>query len=511
MVAATASSTEGVAAGQGSYVQILKSTIAIGASSVVGIGFGIVRSKCLALLLGPSGIGLFGLYNSIVDLSASIASLGIQTSGVRQIAEAAGTQDEQRIARAVTVLRQISVLLGLAGGVLLAALSLPVSLLTFGNEARALPVALLGVAVLLRLVGGGQTALIQGLRRIGDLAWLAVLAAAGSTLVSVPIVYLIGEEGIVPSIIAMTLASTTVSWWFDRRTAVKSVRMTVSQKLQESVALLKLGAAFLASGLLTLGASYAIRLLVLRYAGVEQTGLYQAAWTLGGLYAGFVLQAMGTDFYPRLTAVAKDNAKCSTLVNEQAEIGMLIATPGVLATLTFAPIVVVGFYSSEFYAAGELLRWICLGMALRVVAWPIGYIVVAKGEQLIFFATEVATTVIHLGLTWLLIVFVGLDGVGQAFCLLYVWHTVLIYFIAHRRYGFRFSLANKKLGVSLLASTALVFGSTRFFSVELATLIGATAVFLSGAFSIRRLRDVVPAESVLAITQLGNFLSKRRG
>src|SRR6478609_8261168 len=138
MVAGNASSAEGVAAGQNSYVQILKSTVAIGASSVVGIGFGILRSKCLALLLGPTGIGLFGLYNSILDLSASIASLGIPSSGVRQIAEAAGTRDEQHIARAVTVLRHISVLLGLMGGVLLAAISLPVSVLTFGDEAQAL-------------------------------------------------------------------------------------------------------------------------------------------------------------------------------------------------------------------------------------------------------------------------------------------------------------------------------------------------------------------------------------
>ena len=108
-------------------------------------------------------------------------------------------------------------------------------------------------------------------------------------------------------------------------------------------------------------------------------GLYQSAWTLGGLYIGFILDAMGADFYPRLTAVATDDRECTRLVNEQTEIGLLLAGPGVLGTLTFAPLVMTLFYTAEFSGAVEPLRWICLGMAalrglrsLRWPAWPSG-------------------------------------------------------------------------------------------------------------------------------------------
>ena len=45
------------------------------------------------------------------------------------------------------------------------------------------------------------------------------------------------------------------------------------------------------------------------------------------MYVGFILQAMGSDFYPRLTAVADDHAECNRLVNEQAQIGLLLAGP----------------------------------------------------------------------------------------------------------------------------------------------------------------------------------------
>ena len=121
-----------------------------------------------------------------------------------------------------------------------------------------------------------------------------------------------------------------------------------------------------------MGAAYAVRMMVIRMASLEAAGYYQAAWTLGGLYVGFILQAMGTDFYPRLTAVAQDNDLCNRLVNEQTHISLLLAGPGVLATLVFTPFITTLFYSSDFHAAVEVLRWICLGTALRVITWPMG-------------------------------------------------------------------------------------------------------------------------------------------
>ena len=93
---------------------------------------------------------------------------------------------------------------------------------------------------------------------------------------------------------------------------------------------------------------------------------------------------MGADFYHRLVGVADDHPQCNRLVNEQTQVSLLLAGPGVIATLTFAPLVIMLFYSAQFYEAVEVLRWICLGIALRVITWPIGFIVVAKNRQAIF-------------------------------------------------------------------------------------------------------------------------------
>jgi PST family polysaccharide transporter len=266
--------------------------------------------------------------------------------------------------------------------------------------------------------------------------------------------------------------------------------------IAETSALLKLGAAFMASGMMTLGVAYAVRVTVLHKVGFAATGLYQSAWTLGGLYVGIILQAMGADFYPRLTASADDNAECNRLVNEQALAGLLLAGPGVLATLTFAPLVITLFYSTKFAPAVALLRWICLGMTLQVMTWPMGFIILAKSKQAVFFCSELAWTVVHIGLAWICIGTAGLNGAGMAFFGSYVFHALMIYPIVRCLSGFRWSPANRRTSVFFLSMIAAVFCSFYALPVVAATCIGAIAALIGSAYSMRTLVRLLPWDRI---------------
>ncbi len=476
------------------YTQILKSTALIGGSSLITVGFSIIRNKAMALILGPEGVGLMAIYSSIADIAQAVAGLGVQSSGVRQIAEAVGTGDAEKIAKTAFILQRISIVLGIVGTLLLAALAFPVAELTFGDHQHAVSVALLSLAIFFRLASAGQTAMIQGMREISMLARINLLTAFFATVVTIPLVYFFGFEGIAPSLVAIAAVGLALSWWYSRKMPQSSANLSAPQFRQELGALLKLGLVFMASGLLTLASAYAVRLIVLQHGGIVEAGLYQAAWALGSLYAGFILQAMGTDFYPRLTAIVGDHAACNRLVNEQARVSILLAGPGVLATLTFAPVVMRLFYSPEFYGAADLLRWICLGMLLRIIAWPMGFIVLAKNEQAVFFWTEVAATVVHVGLAWLLVSKVGLVGSAAAFFGLYLWHSMLIYFFARKLTGFRWSPDNLRIGLVFLVSSALIFSATLFLPFWQAIALGSLAVLLSGLYSLRMLIGLVPPE-----------------
>lgn len=473
------------------YGQILRSSAWIGASSVLDIGFRIVRTKAMALLLGPAGVGLLGLYTSIAELAQSVAGMGVNSSGVRQIAQAVGSGDEQRIARTITVVRRTSVVLGALGAAFLVLYSRQVATLTFGGAEHGVSVALLSIAVFLRLVAAAQGAVLQGMRRIADLARMAAWGAFSGTVISIPLVYLYGEAGIVPSIIGTAATTLVTAWWYSRQVRIELVALTRPQVANEASALLKLGFAFMTSGMMAMGAAWAVRVIVLREVGTEAAGLYHAAWVIGGLYVGFILQAMGTDFYPRLTAVADDDAECRRLVNEQAQVSMLLAGPGVLATLTLTPIIIVVLYSNRFDGAVETLRWICLGMSLRVITWPMGFIIVARGMQTLFVAVDLACGLVQVGLAWLLVRYFGLEGAGMAFLGMYVFHALLIYPVVRRVSGFRWSPANLRVGLLLIPLIAAVFYGFRVLPIGWAIGLGMAAMLASGVYSLRVLASLV--------------------
>jgi antigen flippase len=479
-----------------SYGQILKSSTLVGGSSALNTGIAIIRTKVLAVLLGPAGFGLFGLYGSIANLAQSIAGIGVSSSGVRQIAVAVGSDDINVIAQTTVVLRRISILLGILGAALLMVFSRQVSTLTFGTGEHAAAVSLLSIAVLFQLISGGQGALIQGMRRISDLAKMSVLGAIFGTLISIPTVYFLRENGVVPSLVAIAATTVLTSWWYSRKIRVKTPVMTAYQIGREAAALLRLGFAFMSSGLVMLGVGYAVRVIVLRKIGVSAVGDYQVAWTLAGLYVGAILQAMAADFYPRLTATVHDHAACNRLVNEQARVGLLLAGPGVIATLTFASLVITMLYSAKFGAAVGIVRWFCLGTTLQVITWPMGFIIMAKGRAGLLIFCEVAWGVVSLALAWLCVSFFGLDGAGIAFFGSYVFHVFLIYPIVHRLSGFTWSSENTRTGLYFLALIAVVFSGFYVLPTLWASVVGVSAAALTGVYSIRVLTKLIPLDEI---------------
>lgn len=460
-----------------------------------------VRTKAIALILGGPGVGLFSLYGYVNDLTRSIAGMGINSSGVRQIAEAAGSGDAQRLARTTTTLRRVAFCSGTIGALLLLALSKPISWLTFKDYQHTGSVALLALAVFFADVSQGQAALVQGMRRISDLARMSVLGAFYGTLFSIPIVYFFHEKGVVPALVCVAAAGILTSWWYSRKIRIERVALTMRQATEEISALLKLGVVFMTTGLMPLGAGYLVNIMVLRKFDLAAVGCYQAAAVLGGTYVGFITQAMAADFYPRLTAVASDDKECNRLVNEQAEVGLLLAGPGVLATLTFAPLVIWLFYSSTFAPAVEILRWICLGMMLRVASWPMAYILVAKGERKIYFWTELLSSGLFVFLVWVGLTVFGLNGSGIAFLGLYAAYWTGIYLVVSRLSGFRWSGANLRLGATFTPGIAAVFVSWYFLPYIATAIIGVSLTALAGIYSLKTLCTLVSLERLPRIAQ----------
>jgi enterobacterial common antigen flippase len=483
----------------GSYRQILRSTTILGGASVINIVLRILRTKFLAILLGPAGIGLWAIFNSIAEVAGTVAAMGIDTSGVKKVAEVAGGREQEKLARTIHALRRTLWCLGAGGMILVALLSPLISQFTFGNDEHSYEIMLLSIVIVCGTIMNGEITMIQGMRRVGDLAKVNIFGALWGTLLAVPIVYVWGQKGVVPSLIAVSAISLVSTWWYTRKIQVTRVRMAWAEVWREVKPVLILGAAVMGSIFVFRGTPYLVNVLITRQIGLEAVGLLQAATVLSSIYVGFIIDSMGKDYLPRLSAIANDDAACNKLVNEQFEIAILIAVPGIVATLTFAPLILQVFYSSDFISAFEILRWQIMGILLQVASWPIFSILLAKGYGKLFFATMAMSNALYVGLAVVGISYAGLNGAGMAFFGMWAFYAIIIYIIAKYLTGFTWSSANARVALVTFPAVGGVFVSGFLFNPFWSMIIGGTMVIAMAFYSIRTLLGIMGPGGLLPL------------
>jgi O-antigen/teichoic acid export membrane protein len=424
---------------QNSYRQILRATSITASASVINIVIGIVRTKILAVMLGPAGVGVAGLLQNLMATASTVSAMGVGTVGTRQITQASADGEAARVAEARKVL--------LGGTLLLAAVGAAVFWLCRGLLAErimhdagyAQALGWLAIGVALTVAAGSQTALLNGLRRIGDLAKISVGSAALTTLLGVAAIVLLGDRGLVLLVLAAPLASVLFGLYYvgrlrDGRPPV----VGVSRVLREFAGLAREGVPFMVTGLVAPVGQLLIRTVVQGRLGADALGQFQAAAGISITYVGFILSAMSKDYYPRLTMALRDPKAAALLVNQQAEVGVLLAAPVLLAMLTLAPSVVALLYTREFTVAADILRWQVLGDMLKVASWPIAFTIVAAGAGRLFLATELLGTATWVLFTWLGLPRLGIEAAGVAYFLMYLLYLPLVYMLARHRIGFRF-------------------------------------------------------------------------
>ena len=474
-----------------SYMQILRSSSVMGGSVGIAMLLGMVRTKFAAVLLGPTGLGIIGSLTAIQGTVSTVTGMGMQSSAVREIAAAVGRGDEQAISRIVQGIRRFFWIFGMVGMLAVFAFSVPLSRLTFNTDAYAIDIAALGIVILLANLTAGQLALLQGMRRIDEIALANICGAALAVVAAVGFYYWLGVRGIALSILAISAIQLATTWYFARRVPVLCEGITWVQSFREVRELVKLGIVVMWTALMVAGTNYFSVLLIAREFDMNSVGLYSAAFALSGISINLVLSAMAADYYPRLVGIADDRTAVNCLINEQTEVGLLLATPGLLAALALAPWLLQFFYSHEFQAASNLLQWFVLGCLGRVISFPMGYVILGLGKRRWYLMTETFINFAHLALVAIALRVFGIDGVAMAFFMMNVGYIAIVFIVSRQLTGFTWNAKCRVLMVMAFLSCGFVFVSYRIFSTWQATVTGMAITLALGVFSLRELSHLV--------------------
>ena len=433
-----------------SYRRILTSSSIIGGASVISILIGLARTKALAMLLGPAGVGLVGLYSALMTTAVTVASVGVGSAGARQIAEAIGKEDTHALAVARRAMFWGTILLASAGAIVVWSLRDVLAVHVLGGQEHAGVVGWLAVGVALSVAGASQGALIQGMRRIGDMARLSVYSAVLSTVFGIGLLLQWGNAALWAYILVIPVVNFVLGGVYVARLPKTHYDNIILQEIgTQWKTLARFGIAVMGAHLVSSVIYLWIRVSVSDGLGLEAVGYSQAATSISAQYIGFVLSAMAADYYPRLTSVIGDKAAAIRLVNQQTEIALLLSAPILLAMIGLAPWVIHLLYSDAFTPAVDVLRWQVLGDVLKLASWPLGLIILASGDGKGYFWSDSAACLLMGGLTAWLLPHFGLQSVGIAYFLMYLFYLPLALWMARKRIGFAWPSTITKLLITV--------------------------------------------------------------
>ncbi|MFV5692478.1 O-antigen translocase [Flavobacterium sp. LT1R49] len=471
--------------------QIIKATGIVGGAQLFSILIGIIRTKIIAILLGPSGVGLIGILQATTELVRNATGFGINFSGVKDIAEANASENDQKISQTITILRRWALGTGILGMLVTIVLCVPLSNYSFGNDKYALSIAILSVTLFLSSIAGGQLALLQGLRQMGQMAKATLWGAVVGIAITVPFYWWLGVDGIVPGMILTALGGVFVSWWYSRKIKIVDPKLTFAQTFKGGLDMARLGFFIVVTGFVATGTMYIVRAYIIKKVDIEAVGVFQASWMIGNLYLGIVLNAMLADFFPRLSEINTDDKASNNLINEQMEIALLVGSPLIIGLIAFAQLGITILYSSKFSAAIPLLQWQMLGSFIVLIAWPLGVMFLAKNKGVFNIFTDGIWSVAYLLFVFLGWDFFGFIVLGIAYVGACLIKLIAVYFSTSYLGKFRFTNINLLYIAFFGVLTILTLFNVLYFNGYLQYFFSGIIIVLAVLFSYFKLNKII--------------------
>lgn len=411
------------------------SLVRAGAWSALGtaarLGAALVLVKLVAWLAGPVGVGRLGQFMSVMSLLAVLAGGGISAGIVKYVAEY--RDDPERLAR----------LLGSAlGYAMAAACTMACAALLFaqplatwllgdpGYESliRVLAVAQLGIAFVNYVL-----AVINGFMDVRRLALVQVAGSVLSVGLALGLARWLGLYGALLAVVLGQLFWLLVglpAWWRSPYFQRGMLRMRFDREMTRRLAAFSLMS--LSSALLPPLVNIAVRDHLAAAFGWQQVGYWQAVTRVSDAYLLFFTTAINIYYLPKL-ASTQDRAALAAELHAAARI--LLPAVAASAALVYAcrGWITWLLFSTDFAPANELYAAQLVGDVVKIAAFILSYLMLAKAMTRLFIVSECVFALSYLVLVFACTARFGLPGAMLAFALNYAAY-LLFNLVVVRRY-----------------------------------------------------------------------------
>lgn len=421
-----------------------------------------IRTKCIALLLGPTGTGFLAQLAIFFEVLRIWGDLGSRRAVIKQVAEQrySGTDASPQYREIVKTSIFLALFASFLVGGIVAFFSPAISRMLYGNASHYPFVIFLACLLPLASLSTVIASIVKG-----NLDYLAfakyTLGAYGFVLLLTPVlIYFFGTWGaaatmglffLFPMLAYLILNIKKPFLHFSKRLNFNALKEQFSQGFLQIyqdtwMHLIRL----------------AIATWIIRGLGLSTMGIYQVVITFATVYMAIPMHAMSGYVFP-LIAASRTPEEVNLALNDSLRFLTFVLVPIIVGVMVLPEMLIRIFFSDEFLAAAPVLQIQLLNTLFLVLGYAYGMALIAKGKVKSVYVISTVQPIVYLTVSWFLFPKWQLMGVAAAAAISGFIHYLLQVTFSRRYFGTQLTPKNVKLILMTFIWISLTFAGIQWF------------------------------------------------
>ncbi len=392
----------------------------------------LVINKAIATFIGPTGLALIGQFQNFTQIALVLAQGGINNGVVKYNAELISENKDITILNSTAI--RISLLSSLFIGFLMAIFSNYLSDYIFNSPNYSYVFIVFGITIFFFVINQLLLSILNGLKEIRLFIGINISQSIYS-LIFTSLAIL--TYGLVGALIAMvtnqSIIFITVVWRLRKHPIISLRLFNANYDKKIANKLFKYSVMALTSILTVPLTNFILRNYIGNVIGWSQAGYWQAIWYISSMYLMVITTALNIYYLPRLSEIKDKKEIKKELLN-----GYVLIIPSIvlltLGIFFLKEYIVLILFNKDFYPMLELFKWQLVGDVIKISAWLLSYIMLAKAMTKEFIITEILFSMLFVIVSLIYINVFGLIGVTYGYATNYIIYFIVMFLIFRKKY-----------------------------------------------------------------------------
>ena len=412
---------------------LVKTSILSFIATAIRMIAGLVINKAVAVYIGPAGLALVGQFQNFSQLVMTAAQGAINSGVTKYVAEYG--KDNERIPILFSTASKISLIASTIVGAGIVLFSNSASLHFLKTEDYDYIFLIFGFTIVLFVINNLLLSILNGLKEIKTWVLVNIIQSIYSLIFTTLLIVFLGLDGALIALVTNQSVILLIVIWMLRKHQV--IKISNFKGAFDKPEAKKLGG-FALMAITSATTAPVSHLVVRNYIGEnlswDDAGYWQAIWYISTMYLMVVTTTLSIYYLPKLSEITDKGELRKELLH-----GYKIIMPTVIVMsvtiFLLKDFIIWLLFTEDFAPMRELFLWQLVGDVMKLAAWLIAYLMLAKAMTKTFITTEIAFSLSFVLLSVWLVDQYGIVGMSYSFAVIYTLYFFVMIFATKKEWA----------------------------------------------------------------------------